>query len=109
MRRAARQDGNHHDVAAVFEAAGWAVCHTHQLGRGVPDLLVGKRNLNLWIEIKDGSLPPSKRQLTPDEVKWQESWPGPIANISSVSEAEALIYQLSGHVEVDVGEGETVH
>ncbi len=42
---------------------------------------------NLCVEIKDGSKPPSKQALTPDEQEWHESWKGPVLIIKSVDEA----------------------
>jgi len=78
---------------------------THQLGGGAPDIVLGSDGLtftgmfdkelvrrllesvanveihdgaNLMVEIKDGSLSPSKRKLTDDEEEFHEKWCGQI-------------------------------
>jgi hypothetical protein len=46
----------------------------------------------MLMEIKDGSLPPSHRRLTPDQVKWHTEWKGwRVAVVTSVEEALAAI------------------
>jgi hypothetical protein len=61
------------------------------VGKGCPDILVGTRKGSMLQELKDGSLPPSARKLTPDEVAFHASWKGPIAVVCSLEESiEAL-------------------
>lgn len=50
--------------------------HLHAVGEGCPDILVGWRGVNLLMEIKDGTKPPSKRRLTPDQKRWRLEWNG---------------------------------
>jgi len=103
LRRAARQDSNHHDIAQIFEDAGFSVLHMHQLGRGAPDMLVGCPGVNVLIEVKDGSKKPSAQKLSPDEERFFGAWLGPIALIHNEEEARQLIQSLAG------GDGETIH
>jgi hypothetical protein len=95
MRRIARTDANQREVVEALRAAGVSVLCLHQLGRGVPDLLVGtggEHAGNLLLELKDGAKPLSARRLTPDEERFMASWRGPRAIVCSVAEAfEALI------------------
>ena len=74
MRRAARVDQNHEQVVSALRAAGAQVQSLAAVGKGVPDLLVKYQGAFYLIEVKDGQQPPSKRQLTPDQVKWHEEW-----------------------------------
>lgn len=91
MRRVARTDANQTEVVEALRAAGVSVLCLHQLGRGVPDLLVGTHRGNLLVELKDGSKPPSARKLTPDEARFFETWRGPRAVVASTAQAfEAL-------------------
>lgn len=72
MRRAARADKNQSDLVSQLREIGAEVQHLHQLGGGVPDLLVGYKGRWSLAEVKNPTLPPSKRQLTPDEREWHE-------------------------------------
>jgi Holliday junction resolvase len=74
MRRAAKIDANQEAVVSALRAAGAQVQSLAAVGKGVPDLLVKYQGTFYLIEVKDGRQPPSKRQLTPDQVKWHEEW-----------------------------------
>lgn len=91
MRRAARTDSNQQEIVRALRSAGCSVQPIHQLGRGVPDLLVGFEGRNYLLELKNGSKVPSKRRLTEDEQKWHEQWQGQVTIVNSVEEAIALL------------------
>ena len=71
-------DANQADIVALFRSLGAKVRPTHEIGGGFPDLIVEyrypSRRTNglktMLVEIKDGSLSPSRRQLTPDQKKF---------------------------------------
>ena len=91
MRRAAKVDSNQADIVAAARAIGCTVQLLHAVGQGCPDLLVGIHGTNdLW-EIKDGSLSPSRRRLTIDQIKWHDEWRGHVQIIDSVDKAVARI------------------
>lgn len=83
-----RADSNQPAIVKALRRAGATVQHLHQIGRGCPDILIGYQGRNFLAEIKDGSKPPSKRKLTPDEADWHEQWAGQVAVI--ITEKEAL-------------------
>jgi arginine repressor len=92
MRRAARVDDNQAEIVAALRAAGCTVQSLAAVGRGCPDLLVGRTRStgtqrNYLLEIKDGAKPPSRRKLTPDEQAWHAAWRGQVAVVESVDEA----------------------
>ena len=91
MRKVCRVDSNQQAIVAALRQHGCTVQHLHQLGQGAPDLLVGHGGYNYLIEIKDGSKPPSKQRLTPDEQQWHQSWCGQVAVVSNVDQAINLI------------------
>ena len=56
--------------------------HLHSVGKGCPDLLVGKSGINYLLELKDGAKTPSEQRLTPDQVVWHEQWGGSVAVVN---------------------------
>ena len=91
MRRAAKVDANQPEIVQAYRDAGATVEHLHAAGGGCPDLLVGYRGVNFLVEVKDGSKPPSKQQLTPDQVKWHFHWRGDKHIVNSIAQALAVI------------------
>lgn len=75
-RRAARTDANQVEIVAVLRKIGCSVDVNSGTGNGRPDLWVGYHGRTLGMEVKDGAKPPSKRQLTPDQVKFHANWRG---------------------------------
>ena len=76
-RRAPRRDGAEPAIVAALNALG---CSVQPLsGKGVPDLLVGIRGLNILLECKApvgprGGL--NGRDLTDDQRIWHATWRG---------------------------------
>ena len=64
MRIKARVDSNQKDIVSQLRKIGCSVLHTHQLGKGAPDIIVGYDLRNYLVEIKDGNRPLSQQQLT---------------------------------------------
>ena len=91
MRTAARTDANQKAIVSALRQIGCSVQPLHMVGKGCPDILVGYRGLNILLEIKDGSKPPSKRKLTPDEITFFEKWRGQVRVCESVQEAIDII------------------
>lgn len=86
-RRAARVDANHDAIVSALRAAGASVQSMASLGKGTPDLLVGHQGRNLILECKDGSKPPSKRELTDDQQEWLAAWRGSVFVVLSPDDA----------------------
>lgn len=91
--RAAKVDRNQAEIVAALRKVGCSVQPLHTVGKGCPDLLVGFRGINHLMEIKDGSLCPSARELTPDQQKWHVEWRGHAMVINSVDEALAFVME----------------
>jgi hypothetical protein len=65
------------------------------IGKGCPDLLISIPGGHTFLaEIKDGSKPHSKRQLTPAQKLFHEKWVGAIVVIHSVEEALTIVKQI---------------
>ena len=74
--RAAKIDANQEAVVTALRAAGATVQSLANVGKGVPDLLVGYKGQTLLMEVKDGFKAPSARLLTEDQLKWHGAWKG---------------------------------
>lgn len=83
MRRKGRIDANQPEVVEHLRAHGMSVCILSPMGKGIPDLLVGCRGVNVLIELKDGSKRPSEQKLTTDEADWHRDWRGQICVANS--------------------------
>ena len=88
MRLRARIDSNQPEIALALRQVGCSVEFLHQVGRGVPDLLVYAPMIGktLLIEVK---VPGEK--LSPDEARWHAAWRGEVYVIDSVEEALACV------------------
>lgn len=91
MTRARRVDDNQAAVVAALRQVGASVQILSAVGQGCPDILAGYRGVNVLLEIKDGSKPPSARVLTPDEHDWQIAWRGQVTTVKNADEALAAI------------------
>ena len=76
MRKKARVDANQKEIVSQLRKIGISVLHTHQLGSGAPDLVLGHNGLNYLIELKDSAKSKSQQRLTEDEEKFMQSWRG---------------------------------
>jgi hypothetical protein len=87
VRRAARVDSTQRAIVDALRQAGANVQPLHQLGGGIPDLLVAlPTGETLLIECKSG-----KGKLTPDQVLWHGSWQGRVETIRDPAEVAGLI------------------
>lgn len=90
--RPKRTDSNQSDlVKQIRKIPGVSVVSIHEKGQGVPDLLVGHRNRNYLLEVKDPSKSPSRRRLTPDEEKFHQSWSGQIAVVHTLEDVLKIL------------------
>jgi hypothetical protein len=73
MRRAAKKDGNHNEIADHLRSLGWSVLDLSRVGDDCPDAAVGRPGFMALVEIK---MPGEK--LTPGQEAFRrERWDGP--------------------------------
>lgn len=89
-RPVANRDRNHPEIVAALRAIGCTVVDLAAVGGGVPDLLVGYRGRNLLVEVKDGSVSPSRRQLRETQVQFRTDWRGQWSMVTDVAGAVEL-------------------
>lgn len=97
--RAARADANQVQITAAMRSMGVSVQPLHTVGGGVPDLLCAISGKTFLVECKDGSKPPSKQKLTPDQIEWHSKWRAPVYIVNSVDQAVDLVKKLIGERE----------
>ncbi len=85
--RARRVDANHAELTKAFRQMGCTVCDLSRVGQGCPDLLVARSGETILVEIKDGSKPPSARNLTTDEFDFHQTWKGVVIIVKNLDEA----------------------
>lgn len=81
-------------VAQLRRIPGISVAHTHILGDGFPDIVVGYDGLNYLVEIKDGKKCKSKKKLTDDELKFHNKWKGSIITAESVDDILRAVLKM---------------
>lgn len=96
MRRAAKTDANQQEIVSALRKVGASVQILSAVGDGCPDIAVGFRGLNYFLEIKDGAKPASARRLTPDQETWFGEWRGQACVVHTVNEALQSIGVLNG-------------
>jgi hypothetical protein len=90
-----RVDRTQNCLVKKFRALGAKVLILSDVGRGVPDLVLGVGDKLFFVEVKDGAKPPSGRRLTEDEEKFFKEWPLFCHIVSTEEEAENLFKQMS--------------
>lgn len=73
--RGNRRDSNHIEIRNYFRKLGWSVKDVADL-KSFCDLLVSKDGHTWCVEVKDGTLSPSRQKLTKGEQEFMESWQG---------------------------------
>jgi hypothetical protein len=93
MRRRAKVDRNHAEVRDALRQIGWWVKDASKWGEGWPDLMIAKPGRYMFVEVKDGTRPPSERKLTPAQVRVHAELQAagvPVVVVTSVEQAIRL-------------------
>ena len=86
MRRIARTDDNQQLIVKQLRQLGCSVAITSMIGKGFPDLVIGYKNKNFLVELKDGAKTKSQKGLTMDEAKFFTAWSGQVDKCESLDE-----------------------
>ncbi len=78
-------------VKQMRKIPGLTVAHTHTLGKGMVDVIAGFRGVNFLFEVKNPSLSPSARKLTPDELRFHSEWKGQIAIVETLEDVMKIL------------------
>lgn len=91
--KAAKVDDNQGEIVDFFRSIGCSVSLMHAVGRGFPDLIIGKHGLNILVEVKDGKKSKSAQSLTPSQEIWHSEWKGQKSVVNSIDSALSLAKQ----------------
>jgi hypothetical protein len=91
VRRAAKIDANQPEIVNALRKVGVTVCITSHVGGGFPDLAASYRGKLIFLEVKDGAKPPSRRKLTPAEADFHREWSEHVAIVETVEQALAAV------------------
>ncbi len=72
MRRRAKVDSSHAAIRDGLRQLGYSVQSLAEIGKGCPDLLVGKAGQTWLVEVKAGKT----GRITPDQHRWYAGWRG---------------------------------
>lgn len=90
MRRAAKVDANHQEIAWGFKQLGCSVQSLANIGKGVPDLLVSRRGITWLVEVKQ-----PKGKETPDQVEWSGKWQGRRAIARTLNDVADVVRDMN--------------
>ena len=86
-RLRAKVDSNQAAIVKALRDAGCSVQPIHQLGHGIPDLLVATPSgVTLLVEVKS-----AKGSLTPEQVQWISRWRGRVEVIRDPDDIARLL------------------
>lgn len=87
-----RVDANHAAIVEAFRAHGWSVQSLAAIGKGCPDLLVGKGGYVFVAEVKT-----ERGRLTKDEQAWIDAWPCLVFLVRASDDVAAINRWFLGH------------
>ena len=89
-----RTDGNQTEVIKYFLDSACSVLNISALPNCC-DLVVSKHGRSIFIEVKNGKNPPSKRKLTDGELKFKMETQGAWRLCESEKDADKIIAELN--------------
>lgn len=89
MKKGSKPDTNHAEIReGLRQVLGrYSVLDTKDVGGGFPDLVVGFRGSNYFLEVKKDE----KARLTPAQVAFQMTWEGQWDRVNNLDEAMQVI------------------
>jgi Holliday junction resolvase len=91
MAYAKRVDSNHSDIVKTLRDLGCSVFDTSRIAGGFPDLVVGRNNKTVLVEVKADE----KSKFTPAQELFMMNWRGStVVRIDSVDSAIRLVKLL---------------
>ncbi len=89
MRTRAKVDGNQAEIVGYIRARGWSVQSLAPVGKGCPDLLIGRSWLHAILEVK---MP--KEELNEVQREWHRTWTGRCYIVHTLKDVEFALTEL---------------
>ena len=86
-----RTDANQSEIVNALRKFGASVFILSRVGKGCPDLIVGWKGHNIFMEVKNGK---TRWRLTPHQKKFHAEWQGQVAIVESPEDAIAILNLL---------------
>lgn len=90
----ARKDKNHNEIADAFRKLGYSVHDTSKLGDDFPDMIVGKFDINVLVEVKREK----DSKLSEGQLKFFTDWKGwtvVCKNVDDVERINKLVFEAA--------------
>jgi hypothetical protein len=89
--RAKKIDTNQNLIVTQLRRCGVSVAITSMVGKGFPDLIIGRAGQNFLIELKDGNKSKSRKKLTAAEKEFFTTWNGQVNTAENFDEIKNII------------------
>ncbi len=84
MAKGKRTDDNQQVIISALRQVGCSVLDLSPIGKGCPDLLVGRAGRLYLLEVKNRA---GKNKVNVLQAAWHERWPGMVAVVHDYREA----------------------
>ena len=91
MRRAARKDANHNEIADAFRKFGCSVLDLSRVGEGCPDMLLSISNKTALVEVKTKT-----GRMTAAQKKFLTDWRGRSFVVRDIGQVPSVVKALRG-------------
>ncbi len=81
---------NQNQIVKELREYGMSVSHTHIIGKGFPDIVVGYLGKNYLFEVKNNR----KKKITEKESVWLDNWQGQVNIIQTAEQGIKIIEKL---------------
>ena len=100
MGRRSRTDTNQKLIVEELRKLGASVEYLSNVGKGVPDLLVGVDGVNFLLEVKSLVTSYGRKGLNDMQQDWHAKWKGQKAVVSNLEEAIQVVFQSQSNKQI---------
>lgn len=93
-RRRAKRDLNHAELVETFKRLGWSVLDMADMGRGMPDVIIGDSQGTYLVEIKNPATYYGRKGLSRSQKSFAETWGGVVHVVKTIDEVVDLTKRL---------------
>lgn len=103
-RRRNKRDRNQVEIVEAFRKLGWSVLDLADVGRGMPDLVIGDKSHGTFlVEVKNPATYYGRKGLSRSQTRFAEKWGGLVHVVKTLDDVIALTRTLAGGDSADGG------